>query len=76
MCSTHQFRLVARSTRENADTVLDRAYTHGFPLQLESVNKVGKAVQPPAASKSLQSCRTLCDPIDGSPPGSPIPGIL
>jgi len=28
------------------------------------------------AAKSLQSCRTLCDPIDGSPPGSPIPGIL
>ena len=29
-----------------------------------------------AATKSLQSCPTLCDPIDGSPPGSPIPGIL
>ena len=28
-----------------------------------------------AAAKSLQSCPTLCDPIDGSPPGSPIPGI-
>ena len=27
-------------------------------------------------AKSLQSCLTLCDPIDGSPPGSPIPGIL
>ena len=27
-------------------------------------------------AKSLQSCPTLCDPIDGSPPGSPIPGIL
>ena len=27
-------------------------------------------------TKSLQSCPTLCDPIDGSPPGSPIPGIL
>ena len=27
-----------------------------------------------AAAKSLQSCSTLCDPIDGSPPGSPIPG--
>ena len=27
-------------------------------------------------TKSLQSCLTLCDPIDGSPPGSPIPGIL
>ena len=29
-----------------------------------------------AAAKSLQSCLTLCDPIDGSPPGFPIPGIL
>ena len=29
-----------------------------------------------AAAKPLQSCRTLCDPIDGSPPGSPVPGIL
>ena len=29
-----------------------------------------------AAAKSLQSCPTLGDPIDGSPPGSPIPGIL
>ena len=29
-----------------------------------------------AVAKSLQSCPTLCDPIDGSPPGSPVPGIL
>ena len=29
-----------------------------------------------AAAKSLQSCPTLCNPIDGSPPGSPAPGIL
>ena len=29
-----------------------------------------------AAAKSLQSCLTLCDPIDGSPLGSPVPGIL
>ena len=28
------------------------------------------------AAKSLQSCPTLCKPIDGSPPGSPVPGIL
>ena len=35
-------------------------------------------LQPPpaAAAKSLQSCPTLCDPIDGSPQGSPVPGIL
>ena len=31
---------------------------------------------PSAAAKSLQSCPTLCDPIDNSPPGSPVPGIL
>ena len=29
-----------------------------------------------AAAKSLQSCPTLCDPVDSSPPGSPVPGIL
>ena len=29
-----------------------------------------------AAAKSLQSCPTPCDPVDGSPPGSPVPGIL
>ena len=32
--------------------------------------------KPAAAAKSLQACPTLCDPIDGSPPGSPVPGIL
>ena len=31
---------------------------------------------PAAAAKSFQSCPTLCDAIDGSPPGSPVPGIL
>ena len=29
-----------------------------------------------ATAKSLQLCPTLCDPVDGSPPGSPVPGIL
>ena len=29
-----------------------------------------------AAAKSLQSCPTLCDPVDSSPPGTPVPGIL
>ena len=32
--------------------------------------------QAAAAAKSLQSCLTLCDPVDGSPPASPVPGIL
>ena len=37
---------------------------------------MGVLIDRAAAAKSLQSCPTLCDPIDGSPPGSPIPGIL
>ena len=36
----------------------------------------GPASDAAAAAKSLQSCPTLCDPVDGSPPGSPVPGIL
>ena len=35
-----------------------------------------KKIAAAAAAKSLQSCPTLCDPIDGSPPGSAVPGIL
>ena len=35
-----------------------------------------KYISTAAAAKSLQFCPTLCDPIDGSPPGSPVPGIL
>ena len=37
---------------------------------------LASACRAAAAAKSLQSCPTLCDPIDGSPPGSPVPGIL
>ena len=37
---------------------------------------VKKTTAAAAAAKSLQSCPTLCNPIDGSPPGSPVPGIL
>jgi len=37
---------------------------------------LGPPLAAAAAAKSLQSCPTLCDPIDGSPPGFPVPGIL
>ena len=50
------------------------------PVQQEPSEGTGEhfktAAAAAAAAKSLQSCLTLCDPIDGSPPGSPIPGIL
>ena len=36
----------------------------------------GNSAAAAAGAKSLQSCPTLCDPIDGSPPGSPVPGTL
>ena len=39
-------------------------------------NRVLNRLYAAAAAKSLQSCPTLCDPIDGSPPGCPVPGIL
>ena len=43
-------------------------------LSVVVVDFIGTAAA--AAAKSLQLCPTLCDPIDSSPPGSPIPGIL
>ena len=44
--------------------------------ELTSYHQLETAAAAAAAAKSLQSCPTLCDPIDGSPPGSPVPGIL
>jgi len=44
-----------------------------LPMYFFSVNSLTAAA---TGAKSLQSCPTLCDPIDGSPPGSPVPGIL
>ena len=44
-------------------------------LTFFSLNTI-KLYSAAVAAKSLQSCPTLCDPIDGSPPGSAIPGIL
>ena len=45
-------------------------------LQSEPPGEPMYSIAAAAAAKSLQSCPTLCDPIDGNPPGSPIPGIL
>ena len=44
-----------------------------IPVRMAIIKKSAAAA---AAAKSLQSCLTLCNPIDGSPPRSPIPGIL
>ena len=48
-----------------------------FEGSIEMEERIKKKVNMWAATaKSLQSCPTICDPIDGSPPGSPVPGIL
>ena len=64
----------------------NRYVIHIFKAALFTIAKMWKQAKCPstdkqniyaaAAAKLLQSCPTLCDPIDGSPPGSTIPGIL
>ena len=47
-----------------------------FVFKINRIQVKGYISKAAAAAKSLQLCPTLCDPIDGSPPGSPVPGIL
>ena len=72
--------LQSAETRLGADCGSDhKLFIAKFRLKLK---KVGKTTRPfryaaaATAAKLLQSCPTLCDPIDGSPPGTPVPGIL
>ena len=51
-----------------------KAFLNDQCKEVEENKRMGKTAA--AAAKLLQSCPTLCDPIDGSPPGSPVPGIL
>ena len=64
----HQFqpeKLLVLSQRENL-----------HQIRTNCKFKVRRLPAAPTAAKSLQLCRTLCDPIDGSPPESAVPGIL
>ena len=54
----------------NTNTLVNEKMSKG---KKQTIHKRGT---PAAAAKSLQSCPTLCDPRDGSPPGSPVPEIL
>ena len=60
-------------------TIVKTWQQHKYPLIYEWIKKIWYIYTmeyAAAAAKLLQSCPTLCDPIDGSPPGSPVPGIL
>ena len=61
------------SFRKGRKGISDSSQTLGWETLQEKGSSDAAAT---AAAKSLQSCPTLCDPIDGSPPGSPDPGIL
>ena len=61
-------RFVVRITWAKSWNAFERS--HGMHLAKSQISLTA------AAAKSLQLCPTLCDPIDSSPPGSPVPGIL
>ena len=63
--------LRAKITRMKMQTRIEDGYLNHYTNLYKAA-----AAAAAAASKLLQSCLTLCDPRDGSPPGSPIPGIL
>ena len=62
------------ATYQQQQHMVVRRIEYVYPLQSCLINKHAAAAA--AASKSLQSCPTLCDPIDSSPPGSSVHGIL
>ena len=62
------------SYSEFADIIL--IMSAGSYEQCFIISRLVDALYSATAAKSLQSCPTLCDPIDGSPPGSSFPGIL
>ena len=59
----------------NLDSVL-KSRDITLPTKVHKIKAIVKAAAAAAAAKSLQSCPTLCDSIDGSPQGSPVPGSL
>ena len=57
---------------------LSRCFRHMLKFESPTTENINQSIhfsRHAAAAKSLQSCPTLCDPIDGSPPGSPVPEI-
>ena len=59
------------STRKLLELITELSKVAGYKMDTQKIICISAA-----AAKSLQSCPTLCDPTDGSPPGSPVPEIL
>ena len=67
---------IQQMSKSGICTVIWSLYCHPHFTDEEKSKDVNFFSKVAAAAKSLQSCPTLCYPIDGSPPGSPVPGIL
>ena len=65
-----------RRHSQSQDLLFSRPEKHDWQLKVNRCRTHRHLIHAAAAAKSLQSCPTLCDPIDSSPPGSLIPGIL
>ena len=75
ICSWWWSSIQSAKTRLGADCDIDHEILIAkCRHKLKKVGKINRSCR--YAAKSLQSCSTLCDPIDGSPPNSTIPGIL
>ena len=70
----HDVMLHFVSRGSQRDITGGKSFAFRFVLVASPV--LGASFLAAAAAKSLQSCPALCDPVDGSPPGSPVPGIL
>ena len=64
------------SVRRYATRTQNMHWLNGQNIMLRCLDIRSSGISTAAAAKSLQSCPTLCNPIDSSPPGSPVPGIL
>ena len=60
----------------SSESALHIRWPNYWSVSISPSNEYSGLISFAAAAKSLQSCPTLCDPINGSPPGSPVPGIL
>ena len=67
---------ISNKTKHTLTIALLGIYSNELKTYVNPKKKKSHTQMAAAAAKSLQSCPTLCDPIDGSSPGSPVPGIL